>query len=221
VEDLLDFVPLALPGVCNTGISADIKDQMSHCALDNSSASSSIQAFDRDPALQVSHQQLLDVNNPSPETVAADEQQAAATTSTEQALTPSSASSPAAALHFPGYLPPNDFFNPTADEGEELLFPVDAPTVLCKVVENCHLEFLQDIHPDQLSEVKKGYKGIRDPSNPGSSTYLAQDAADAAVWMLTLLLNEKPTSAMEAQARAEGLPVQSWVYGVSCIAGRK
>jgi len=78
-----------------------------------------------------------------------------------------------------------------------------------------------DIHPDQLSEVKKGYKGIRDPSNPGSSTHLAQDAADAAVLMLTLLLNEKPTSAMEVQARAEGLPVQSWVYGVWCIAGRK
>ena len=91
----------------------------------------------------------------------------------------------------------------------------------CKVVENCHLEFLQDIHPDQLSEVKKGYKGIRDPYNPGLPTYLAQDAADAAVWMLTLLLNEKPTSAMEAQARAEGLPVQTWVYGVSCIARKK
>jgi len=93
--------------------------------------------------------------------------------------------------------------------------------VSCKVVENCHLRFLQNIHPDQLSEVKKGYKGIRDPSNPGSPTHLAQDAADAAVLMLTLLLNKKPTSAVEAQAHAEGLPVQSWVYGVSCIAGRK
>jgi len=98
---------------------------------------------------------------------------------------------------------------------------VDAPTVSCKVVENCHLKFLQDIHPDQLSEVKKGYKGIRDPSNPGSPTHLAQDVADAAVWMLTLLLNEKPTSAMEVQARAEGLPVQTWVYSVSCNAGKK
>ena len=98
---------------------------------------------------------------------------------------------------------------------------MDAPTVSCKVVENCHFEFLQDIHPDELPEVKKGYKGIRDPSNLGSPTHLAQDAADAAALMLTLLLNEKPTSAMEAQARADGLPVQSWVYGVSCIAGKK
>jgi len=210
-----------LPSTSNTGIPADIKDQMSQYASDDSSASSSIQAFDRDPALQVADQQLLAVNNLSAKTVTADEQQAPATTSTEQAPMPSSASSPATALHFPGYLPPNDFFNPTADEGEELSFPVDAPTVSCKVMENCHLKFLQDIHLDQLSEVKKGYKGIRDPSNPGSSTHLAQDAADAAVLMLTLLLNEKPTSAMEVQARAEGLPVQSLFYGVSCIAGRK
>jgi len=208
-----------LPSTNDTGIPADIKDQMSQHTLDDSLASSSIQAFGRDPALQASNQQRLEVNSPSAEAVAADEQQAPATTSPDQAPTPSGVPSSDTALHFPGYLPPNDVFHPTADEGEELSFPVDAPTVSCKVVENCHLEFLQDIHPDQLSEVKKGYRGIRDPSNPGSSMHLAQDAADAAVLMLTLLLNEKPTSAMEAQARAEGLPVQLWVYGVSCIAG--
>jgi len=210
-----------LPSTNDTGIPADIKDQMSQYASDDSSASSSIQAYDRDPALQASGQQRLDVNNPSAKTVAADAQQDPVTTSPDQASTPSGVPSSDNALHFPGYLPPNNVFQPTADEGEELSFPVDAPTVSCKVVENCHLEFLQDIHPDQLSEVKKGYKGILDLSNPGSSTHLAQDAADAAVLMLTLLLNEKPTSAMEAQARAKGLPVQSWVYGVLCIAGRK
>jgi len=159
-----------LPSTNDTGIPANVKDQMSQYALDDSLASSSIQAYDRDPALQASDQQLRDVNNPSAETEAANEQQAPATTSPDQASTPSGVSTLANALHFPGYLPPNDVFHPTADEGEELLFPVDAPTVSCKVVENCHLEFLQDFHPDQLSEVKKGCKGIRDPSNPGSST---------------------------------------------------
>jgi len=200
-----------LPSPSDTGIPTDIKDQMAQYASDDSSAASSSQAFDRDPAHQSPDKQCLDDNDHPAKIVAADEQQASTTTSSEQASTPSGVSSPATALHFPGYLPPNNFFNPTADEGEELSFPVDAPTVLCKVVENYHLKFLQNIHPDQLSEVKKGYKGIRDPSNPGSSTHLAQDAADAAVWMLTLLLNEKPTSAMEAQARGDGLPVQSWV----------
>jgi len=39
--------------------------------------------------------------------------------------------------------------------------------------------------------------------------------------MLTLLLNEKPTSVVEARARTEGLPVQSWVYGVLCFDGKK
>ena len=198
-----------LPSTSDTGIPADIKDQMSQYASDDSSASSSIQLFDRDPAHQSPDKQLLDDNDHSAETVAADEQQVPTTTSPEQALMPSGVSSSATTLHFPGYLPPNDFSNPTADEGEELSFPVDAPTVSCKVVENCHLDFLQDMHPDQLSEVKKGYIGIRDPSNPGSPTHLAQDAADAAVLMLTLLMNEKPTSAMEVQAHAEGLPVQS------------
>jgi len=45
-------------------------------------------------------------------------------------------------LTFQGSLPPNDFFNPTADDGKELPFPVNAPTVSYKVVENCHFEFL-------------------------------------------------------------------------------
>jgi len=174
---------------------------MSQCESDDSSASSSIQAFAHDPAHQSPNTQPHDVNDPSTKTVAADKQQPPAASSSEPASLPSNApSSSDAALHFPGYLPPNDFFNPTVDEGEELSFPVDAPTVSCKVVENCHFEFLQDIHPDQASEVKKGYKGIWDPSNPGSLTHLAQDAADAAVLMLTLLMNKKPTSAMEARA---------------------
>jgi len=63
-----------LPSTSDTGIPADIKDQMSQYASDDSSASSSIQAFDRDLALQVSDQQRLDVNNPSAETAAADAQ---------------------------------------------------------------------------------------------------------------------------------------------------
>jgi len=162
-----------LPSTCDTGISADIKDQMSQHASDDSSASSSIRAFDQDPDQASLDKQTPDVNDPSASAAASDAQPAPTTTSFEQASAPSGASSSDAVLHFPGYLPQNDFFHPTADEGEELSFPVDAPTVSCKVVENCHFVFLQDIHPDQLSEVKKGYKGIRDPSNPGSLTHLA------------------------------------------------
>jgi len=113
-----------LPSTSDTGIPADTKDQMSQYASDDSSASSSIQAFDRDPAHQVPDQQLLAVNDPSAEAVAAVEQQAPATTSTQQAAAPSSL---ATALHFPGHLPPDNFFHPTADDGEELSFPVDAP----------------------------------------------------------------------------------------------
>jgi len=116
-----------LPSTRETGIPADIKDQMSQYASDDSSASSSIQAFDHDPTHQSPDQQPLDDNDHPAETVAADEQQAPTTTSSKQASTPSGVSSSATALHFPGYLPPNNFFNPTADEGEELSFPVDAP----------------------------------------------------------------------------------------------
>jgi len=127
---------LLLPSTRDTGISADIKDQMSQYASDDSSASSSIQAFDQDPHQASLDKQTPDVNGPSAGTVASNVQPAPTTASSEQALTPSGASSLDAALHFPGYLPPNDFFNPTADEGEALSFPVDAPTVSCKVVEN-------------------------------------------------------------------------------------
>ena len=63
-----------LPSTCDTGIPADIKDQMSQHASEDSSASSSIQAFHRDPANQAPDKQLLDVNDPSAETMAADEQ---------------------------------------------------------------------------------------------------------------------------------------------------
>ena len=57
-----------LPSICDTGIPADIKDQMSQYASDDSSAAFSIQAFDHDPAHQVPDKQLLDVNDPSAET---------------------------------------------------------------------------------------------------------------------------------------------------------
>jgi len=181
----------------------------------------SIQACDQDPDQASLDKQPHDVDDPSAGSAAGDEQQAPTTASSELTSMPFGTSSSDAALHFPGHLPPNDFVNPSADEDEELSFPVDAPTVSCKVVENCHLEFPQEWHPDQLSEVKKGHKGIRDPSNPGSPAHLAQDAADAAVLMPALLLNEKPTSAMEARARTEGLPVQTWVCGVSSIAGNE
>jgi len=93
---------LSLPSTCDTRIPADIEDQMSKCASDDSSASSSIQAFDRDLAYQVPDKQLLDVNDPSAEAVATDEQQVPTTSSSEQASTPSGISSSAAALHFPG-----------------------------------------------------------------------------------------------------------------------
>jgi len=43
---------LPLPSTCDTGIPADIKDQMSQHESDDSSVSSSIQAFDHDPAHQ-------------------------------------------------------------------------------------------------------------------------------------------------------------------------
>jgi len=69
--------------------------------------------------------------------VVADVHQPPAASSSEPAPLPSGPpSSFDAALHFPGFIPPNDFFNPTADEGEELSFPVDVPAVSCKVVEN-------------------------------------------------------------------------------------
>ena len=127
-----------LPSTSDTGIPADIKDQMSQYASDDSSASSSIQAFDKDPALQASGQQRSEDNNPSGVVESANALQDPAAIPTDQAPAPSSRPSSATALHFPGYLPPNDVFNPTADEGEALSFPVDAPTVSCKVVENCH-----------------------------------------------------------------------------------
>ena len=85
----------------------------------------------------------------------------------------------APALHFPGMLPPNDFFNPTSDDGEALAYPVEALTVSCKVVEQCHPQFLSDIKPEFLPRAMKGYKGIRNVDDPSSQLYMDQDVQDS------------------------------------------
>ena len=128
---------------------------------------------------------------------------------------------PSPALHFPGMLPPDDVFNPSSVDDKELNFPVDAPTVSCKIVEMCHYEFLKEIEPEFLTRVQAGYKGIRNPDDPNSTVHMECDVGDAAVWLLTLLLNRKPTSVEEGLARKEGLPVHTYVYGFICIAGGK
>ena len=58
---------------------------------------------------------------------------------------------PSPALHFPGMLPPDDVFNASSVDDKELNFPVDAPTVSCKIVEMCHYEFLKEIEPEFLT----------------------------------------------------------------------
>jgi hypothetical protein len=141
--------------------------------------------------------------------------------STIQAAAVTPDSGQARALQFEGFLSPKAPFNPELGATEDLAFPMADEFVSTKIVEQCHHVILEEVHQLERSSVVAGYKGIKDLDDPLSTSHFEADHSDASVWMLTLLLNEKPSSIQEMQARHEDLPTQTWVYGITCLVSKK